>query len=160
MLIKTTYYVDGDITDLDIEMLINDGIKGLILDLDSTVMAPKAGSLTDEASAWLERARAHFQMLILSNNKEQEYLDLAQTILAMPVIGCAAKPSPAGFKKSLTLLNLSACEAAVVGDRALTDILGGNMSNIKTVLVRPLKSIVEPGWKTYVRNLERSLVRR
>lgn len=46
MLIRPTYYIDGDITDLDQEMLLEAGIKGLILDLDSTLMAPKTGHWT------------------------------------------------------------------------------------------------------------------
>mgnify|MGYP001264265804 CR=1 FL=1 len=66
MLLRPTYYLDDDLTSLDVDMLLKDGIKGLILDLDSTLMAPKTGSLTEEASAWLEQARSSLKIVILS----------------------------------------------------------------------------------------------
>ena len=39
MFLKPDYLIDGDITDIDLDRLAADGIKGLILDLDSTIMA-------------------------------------------------------------------------------------------------------------------------
>jgi HAD superfamily phosphatase (TIGR01668 family) len=160
MLIRPTYYIDGDITDLDQEMLTEAGIKGLILDLDSTLMAPKTGSLDAEADRWLTRARGAFKMVILSNNKRHEYLEAVEKKLDLFIIGHAAKPFASGFEKALEHLNLTKEEVAAVGDRALTDILGGQLFNIRTILVMPLKSIKEPAWKTCLRDIERSLARR
>ncbi len=160
MLLRPTYYLDDDLTSLDVDMLLKDGIKGLILDLDSTLMAPKTGSLTEEASAWLERARSSLKIVILSNNKRLDYLAEVEKKLDLYVIGRAAKPFQPGFEKALSHLNLSKEEVAAVGDRALTDILGGQLFNIRTILVMPLKSIKESPIKTCVRNLERGLARR
>lgn len=160
MLIRPTYYIDGDITDLDQEMLLEAGIKGLILDLDSTLMAPKTGSLDAEADRWLARAREAFKIVILSNNKRRDYLDAVEKKLDLFIIGHAAKPWASGFEKALEHLNLTKEEVAAVGDRALTDILGGQLFNIRTILVMPLKSIEEPALKTCLRNIERSLARR
>jgi len=160
MLITATYYIDGDITDLDVERLAGDGVKGLILDLDSTLMAPKAGSITDATSHWLDQARSRFKMIILSNNKRPDYLEGVENLLGIEIIGHAAKPFRQGFTRALERLEMPADAVAVVGDRALTDILGGNLSNMRTVLVMPHKSIVESSWKTCLRNLERSLIRR
>jgi predicted HAD superfamily phosphohydrolase YqeG len=55
--------------------------------------------------------------------------------------------------------NLQANQIAVVGDRPLTDIWGGQRSGMKTVLVRILKSQKEPRWKTSIRNMERLFIR-
>lgn len=160
MLLRPTYYIDGDITSLDVSMLVKDGIKGLMMDLDSTLMAPKAGALTDEANSWLEEARNKLDIVILSNNKRKDYLEDVEKLLGIYVIGHAAKPFKSGFEKALSHLKLSKDEVAVVGDRALTDILGGQLFDIRTILVMPLKSIKEPSLKTCVRNIERSLARR
>lgn len=160
MFLRPTYYIDGDITSLKIDMLVQDGIKGLILDLDSTLMAPKAGSLTDDASAWLEEARSSLKLVILSNNKRKDYLEEVEKKLDLLVIGHAAKPSRSGFEKALNHLNLSKEEVAACGDRALTDILGGQLFDIRTILVMPLKSIKESPLKTFARDMERSLARR
>lgn len=161
MIIKATYITDGDITTLSIDELRESGVKGLILDLDSTIMVSKSGEITQDVRAWLDAAHKAFDgaIVVLSNNKREEYMRQAQGVLNIRVIGHGKKPFAKGFLKALETLNLTEGEVAVVGDRALTDILGGNMNGLKTVLVWPLKSISEPGWKTFVRNLERALVR-
>lgn len=160
MFLKPTYSSPGDITTLDIEQLSDDGVKGLILDLDSTLMAPKTGTITTELEVWLDQARNRFKMVVLTNNKRDDYISNARTVLDMEVIGYAAKPWRPGFRRALAVLELPPDEVAVVGDRPLTDIWGGAMSDMRTVLVRPLSTIVEPSWKTFFRNLEHVFIRR
>lgn len=158
--IKPTYNIDGDVTDIIIETLIKDGVKGLIFDLDSTLIESKTAHLTDEVGVWLLNARPHFKMVILSNNKNPGYLEKVKNVLGMPVIGYAKKPSRRGFRQAMALLDLTPAEVAVIGDRPLTDILGGKRSGAKTVLVKILRTIKEPSWKTSIRNLERRLIAR
>lgn len=156
---RPTYVINGDVTDIDLDILFKDGIRGLIFDLDSTLIAPKAGVLTDEVSEWLSICRSRFQVVVVSNNKRSEYLEKVKEELKMPVIGFAYKPSRRGFYEALRLIDLEAAQVAVVGDRPLTDVWGGLRSGMRTVLVRPLKTIVEPRWKTYLREMERILIR-
>jgi hypothetical protein len=99
-------------------------------------------------------------MVVLTNNKREAYILNARDVLSMPVIGYAAKPWRPGFRKALEALNLPPAEVAVVGDRPLTDIWGGVLSDMRTVLVRPLSCIVEPSIKTFFRNLEHVFIRR
>lgn len=160
MFLKPTYSVPGDISRLDIEQLYADGIRGLIIDLDSTLMAPKSGVIDPVTQEWIARARGRFQMVVLTNNKRESYITNAGKVLDMPVIGWAAKPWKAGFRKALDALNMPPGEVAVVGDRPLTDIWGGELSDMRTVLVRPLACIVEPSIKTFFRNLEHVFIRR
>ncbi|HEY9788709.1 MAG TPA: YqeG family HAD IIIA-type phosphatase [Candidatus Obscuribacterales bacterium] len=157
---KPTYNIDGDVTDIDIKVLENAGVKGIIFDLDSTLIASKSGELTQEVADWLEKARHKFRMVVVSNNKRHEYLEKVREVLAMPVIGFAWKPSRKAFCHALNMLGLKAEETVVVGDRPLTDIWGGQRCGMRTVLVRPLKTIVEPSWKTFFRELERVLIQK
>ncbi len=159
MFLKPDYLIEGDITDIDIEMLAQAGIKGLILDLDSTLVEPHSAKLTPEASAWLERACQRFAVAIASNNKNEVYLDQIRNILTIPVVGRAAKPSRKAFHKLMTDFHLEAHQVAVIGDRPLTDIWGGYRAGMKTVLVQILKSQKEPRWKTQIRNLERVFIK-
>lgn len=158
--IKPTYNIDGDVTDINIDALVTDGIKGLVFDLDSTLIESKTAQLTDEVNAWLVKAKPHFKMVILSNNKNPVYLEKVKTVLDMPVIGYARKPSRRGFRQAMEMLKLPPEQVAVIGDRPLTDILGGKRSGAKTVLVKILRTIKEPSWKTSIRNLERRLIGR
>jgi len=160
VIFRPDYFIDGDITDIDLDRLEKDGLRGLILDLDSTLMAPRAGMLTPEAEQWLNKARLQFKVAVVSNNHRDAYLKNIARDLDMTVIGNAFKPCRKSFFIVLNEFQLQASEVAVVGDRPLTDVWGGQRAGMKTVLVRPLKTIVEPSWKTSIRNLERLLARR
>lgn len=159
MFLRPTYLIDGDITDIDLDQLKKDGLKGIILDLDSTLIAPKAGALTEEAAAWLNRARAHFKLAVVSNNRKADYVEKVATLLAIPVIGEAGKPSRRALRKALKLLDVKAEEAVLIGDRPLTDVLGGNRAGMKTILVEPLKTMKEACLIRILRKIERWLIR-
>lgn len=159
MFLKPDYLINGDITDIDLEELERAGIKGLILDLDSTLMAPKSAFISDQAAAWLDRARKKFQVAVASNNKNEVYLDKVRAILNIRIIGKAKKPSRKAFNRLLEEFALTPQQIAVVGDRPLTDIWGGRRAGMKTILVGTLRTMNEPMWKTRVRNLERVFIR-
>jgi HAD superfamily phosphatase (TIGR01668 family) len=159
MLLRPTYLIDGDITDIDLDRLAADGVRGLILDLDSTVVAPHSGVLTDAVSSWLVQARSMFKLAIVSNNKRAPYLEQVRSLLDMPTIGRAAKPRRGGFRQALEIMQLKPSEVAVVGDRPLTDVWGGQRAGMRTVLVWPLKTMTEPDWIIFFRKLERLVIR-
>lgn len=157
--LKPTYLIDGDVTDIDLNKLAADGIKGIIFDLDSTLVAPHSGKIEDDAAAWLEKARTDFKLAVVSNNQNDPYLNQVREILKMPVHGKAAKPSAKLFLHVLEEFQLQAKEVAVVGDRPLTDVWGGQRAGMKTVLVWPLKTMNEPSWIMLFRKLERCFIR-
>jgi uncharacterized protein len=159
MFLRPTYLIDGDITDINLDQLKKDGLKGIILDLDSTLIAPKAGALTVEAAEWLTRARAQFKIAVVSNNTRADYVQKVATLLAMPVIGEAGKPRRSGLRKALQMLDLKAEEAVLVGDRPLTDVLGGQRAGMKTILVEPLKTMKELPIIRILRKIERWCIR-
>lgn len=160
VLLRPTYVINGDVTDIDLKQLQADGVKGLIFDLDSTLLAPHSGKLTVEVGRWLEFARAHFKVAIVSNNKRMQYMEEVKVLLDMPItIGHAAKPRRKAFMDVLKVFELEPHEVAVIGDRPLTDVLGGQRAGMKTVLVWPLKSQVEPQWVKMMRKLERYVIK-
>lgn len=159
MMLRPTYVVDGDVTDIDLDQLQREGVRGLIFDLDSTLMAPHAGMLTSEVAGWLERARTMFKVAIVSNNKKSPYVEAVKALMDMPVIGMAAKPSTKAFFEVLDLFQLTPGEVAVIGDRPLTDVWGGQRAGMKTILVWPLKSMNEPEWIRMIRRMERIFIR-
>ena len=159
MILRPTYLIDGDVTEVDLDRLQADGIKGIIFDLDSTLLAPRSGVLTHAVAEWLDRARQRFRVAVVSNNKRQTYIDQVKLLLDMPLIAYAAKPSRRGFRQALQIMQLEPSQVAVIGDRPLTDVWGGQRSGMKTVLVWPLRSIVEPSWITFFRKLERLVIK-
>lgn len=157
--LRPTYLIDGDVTDIDLDTLAKDGIKGIIFDLDSTIMAPRAGKITAETATWLELARSRFKLAVVSNNKSDPYIKQVQEHLNMTVLGRAAKPSAKLFLQVLEMFQLRADEVVVVGDRPLTDVWGGQRAGMKTILVLPLKSQHEASWILFFRKLERCFIK-
>lgn len=160
VILRPTYLINGDVTDIDLHQLKSDGIKALIFDLDSTLLAPHSGKITPEVAEWLKEAREMFEVAIVSNNKRAKYIDQVRELLQMPIIGHAAKPRRWAFFEILKGFNkITPSEVAVIGDRPLTDVLGGQRAGMKTVLVWPLKSMSEPKWVTMMRKLERYVIK-
>lgn len=158
MFLKPSLIVQ-DITTIDLARLKSNGIKGFIFDLDNTIMAPHTGTLEDRIETWLVLLQAEgFKCLVLSNNKQAEYCQLAEKVLNIPVISHAAKPRRAAFRKALEMIGLSAREVAMVGDRPLTDIWVGQRMGAFTILVDPLIKHQERRLYKFLRGLERLFV--
>lgn len=159
MIFQPTYLIDGDITDINLDLLARDGIKGLIFDLDSTLVAPHSAMLTDDVRTWLTAARGRFKTAVVSNNQRDHYMETVRKLLDMHCIGCARKPSTQAFKEVLRMFGLPPHEVAVIGDRPLTDVWGGQRAGMKTILVFPLKTMNEPSWVRAIRRLERVFIK-
>jgi HAD superfamily phosphatase (TIGR01668 family) len=150
-----------DITTMDLQALKAQGIKGFIFDLDNTIMAPHSGALEERIESWLTILQAEgFKCLVLSNNKRAEYCQHAEKVLNIPVISHAAKPRRGKFREALQLLNLTATEVAMVGDRPLTDIWVGQRMGAYTILVDPLIKHSEKVYIKVLRRMERLFVHR
>jgi hypothetical protein len=158
MLVKPSLVV-SNITDIEVVWLQTHGIEGIIFDLDNTIMAPNSGKLDDAVRAWLDTLQqAGLRCVVVSNNPHQVYLKSAQTVLNFPVLGNAAKPRRKWLRHGLKLLGLHASQVVVIGDRPLTDILGGQRLGAHTILVDPLTKATEHAIVRSLRRLERLFV--
>ncbi len=59
--LKPTYIVER-VTDIDLQELKMIISKGLIFDLDNTLMPPKSCHLPEDIAEWLEKAKVDFQL--------------------------------------------------------------------------------------------------
>ena len=128
------------VLDIDLESLRFGGVKGLLLDLDDTLVPADSSEPAAEILAWLERTRQMFELHIVSNNRDRRRVELLATRLGIPGIHRARKPFDRGFRQALERLGLLPSEVAIVGDQLFTDVLGGRWLGSHTVWVRPLSS--------------------
>jgi len=130
-------YLDG-IKQITIEILKKYKIKGLILDIDNTLIDYNK-NLVEGASEWCEDLKGQgIKMCILSNTNKEEKVKSVANILNLEYIFFAHKPNKKGFKKARNILSLSSENIAVVGDQIFTDVLGGNRSKMFTILTKPI----------------------
>lgn len=120
------------------EKLQQQGIKGIITDLDNTLVEWDRADATDELVAWFEMMReAGIKIIIASNNNEQRVRHFAEPH-GIPFIHRAKKPLGSAYYAALVQLRLRRHEVAMVGDQLLTDVLGAKRQKLYTFLVRPV----------------------
>lgn len=141
--------------DINLEQLKAQGIKGIITDLDNTLVGAKDPLATPQLTAWLEEVkRQGLKVVIVSNNGELRVSTFAAP-LDIEFVHAARKPSQRPFLKAMALMQLTPEQTAVIGDQMMTDVLGGNRMKMFTILVDPI-AIQDEGWTTRInRRLER-----
>ena len=147
------------VLELDLNALQNIGIRGVIFDLDNTLVEWKQETLNPEVIALIERFKQNgFKMCILSNALEHRVEAVAH-ILDIPYVSRAVKPRKSPFRKALEIMGTAPEETAVIGDQLFTDILGGNRMELYTIWTPPLSATEFLSTKA-VRKLERMVIKR
>lgn len=157
MFLKPDYNLKN-VYEINFEELKQQGIKCLMFDLDSTVMVSKSATFLPETLEWFNRFLNEFEVAIISNNKNDEYIANANKLAPCKVIGRANKPSPKIMGEYLNSINVTPSKAVMIGDRPLTDILAGKLLGCKTILVGSINPTENLPTK-FVRALERSVIK-
>ena len=128
----------NSIFDITPEYLKSKGIRGIITDLDNTLVEWDRPHSTEELVAWLKlHSDAGIKVIIASNNNEQRVKAFAEPI-GLPYIFRAKKPLGKAYKNAMAQLNLKNSEVIMVGDQLLTDVFGAKRHKIYSFLVRPV----------------------
>jgi HAD superfamily phosphatase (TIGR01668 family) len=142
------------VEDISTEMLAGWGVRGVVLDLDNTIVPWNTSDVSPAVRDWVRRlAVARIGVCVLTNNYTRRASSVAE-LLGIPIIKAAFKPSPVAFRSALRRMSIDAEEGAVVGDQLYTDVLGGKLVGMRAVLVSPL-STREFFTTKFVRWLER-----
>ena len=142
------------------EELKQQGITTLLLDLDNTIVRRDIDKFTPEIKAWLIGMRQKgFKLCIVSNNGSARVSALADP-LQIPWVVRALKPLRRAFIKGIRLVEAAPEETAMVGDQIFTDILGGNMMGMFTILVKPMPGKEFLGTRLINRPLEKIILKR
>ncbi len=151
-------YLDS-IFEIDTGYLKSLGIKGIITDMDNTLVSWSDRNVYPRLSEWFAGLKKEgFKLFIVSNNSRDRGGKLAHD-LDIPAIWYAIKPRRGAFRKAITTMDLAPHEVAVVGDQVFTDVLGGNRLGLHTILVTPI-SEKEFFWTKLTRMFERVVISR
>ncbi|MEK5039036.1 YqeG family HAD IIIA-type phosphatase [Sporosarcina sp. FSL K6-3457] len=120
------------------EKLVARGVKGIITDLDNTLVEWDRPHATAEIIDWVTSMRdVGIQVMIVSNNNNVRVKAFCDP-LGIPFICEARKPLKKSFNKALTTMGIQKEQAVFIGDQMMTDILGGNRAGLHTILVVPV----------------------
>ena len=145
------------VRDIDLDALKRRGIDTLLIDLDNTLLPRDSSVVPPEIVEWAaELARKGFTVCLVSNNWHERVNEVAEQ-LGFSLVAKAIKPLPFAFLRALKKVGSTRKRSAIVGDQMFTDVLGGKLLGIKTVLVLPLSQSDLPHTLA-LRQLERLLL--
>lgn len=146
------------IFELDLDNLMKKGIKGIVFDIDNTLVPYDVVHPTQEILEFFKQIQAKGFKICLVSNNTRERVVLFNEGLKIPAIHRANKPLTGKLKIAMKLLGTTKDTTVIVGDQVFTDVYGGNRAGLKTVLVAPVSDKDE--WITKVkRGLERRVIR-
>ena len=127
------------VSEISLEYLKGNNIKGLILDVDNTLI-DYYKNISEDTINWASNLKQNgIKMCILSNSNKQEKVKEVAGKLGLEYTYFGMKPLKRGFKKAKKMLSLKNSEIAVVGDQLFTDVLGANRMRMYSILVEPIK---------------------
>jgi uncharacterized protein len=140
MLLEPTISMEDSILNLSPTILQERGIKGLILDVDDTLVSSRVANVSPEVIQWMQSIKAVVKVTLVSNNLKRSRIRRIASILEVPYYFGASKPSRRKLRLAAKRMNLPPQQVAMVGDRLFTDVLAGNRLGMLTILVAPMEA--------------------
>lgn len=128
-----------NVLDISIALLQKENIKGLLIDVDNTLLYLDK-TLLKGVEEWVENMKKNgIKICILSNTNQKDKVEKLGKQLQIPYVYFAKKPFKSGFKKGAKILELPCQQIAVVGDQITTDVWGANRMKMFSILTKPLE---------------------
>ena len=128
---------------VDYEKEYAGGIRGLIFDIDNTLVPHGASADENAVRLFEELHRIGFRTLFLSNNDEARVRPFAEACGAVYLCD-AHKPSKKAAKAALETLGTGKEDTLLIGDQLLTDRLTASRYGIPCVIVKPISKKEPP----------------
>ena len=156
-ILRPKVYVDS-ICNIDLNKLIKTKkIKGIIVDLDNTLIAWGEKEVSQKNIDWVNEAKKlGLKICIVSNTNSKRVAEFAK-IFDVPYHSKYFKPFSIAFNNGLKILDTKKSETVVIGDQIFTDIWGGNRLKLLTILVTPIVKKDSVGTFLH-RNLEKIII--
>ncbi len=151
---------------IDFDRLYQDGYRGLIFDIDNTLVTHGAPANEKAMALFAHLKELGFDCCLLSNNKEPR-VKMFNDSVHVKYIYDAHKPSALNYEKAMEIMHTDRTNTVFIGDQIFTDIWGAKKAGIRTIMVkkiywkeeiqivlkRRLEAIVLLGYRSYVRKL-------
>ncbi len=137
-LLQPDLVLGGNILQLTPAILEQYQLRGLVLDIDDTIIPVKTAAAQPELLEWLAEIRQVAKLWLVTNNLNRQRIEAIATSLDIPYFLSAAKPSRKKLRQAVDDMNLPYSAVAMVGDRLFTDVLAGNRLGVFTILVDPI----------------------
>ena len=123
--------------DINFEKLYQDGMRGLIFDIDNTLVPHGAPADARAKELFARLKKIGFSCCLLSNNSECR-VNLFNKDICVHAIFNAHKPSRINYIKAMELMGTNLKNTVFIGDQLFTDVYGAKRTGMANILVRPI----------------------
>lgn len=128
----------NSIFDVEYDKLLEEGYKGLMYDIDNTLVPFDVEHPTEEIIKLFERLQKKgFKLCLVSNNSKARVTRFNEKLKVFAVPK-ALKPFRRSLLKAMKLMGTTTHNSVFIGDQMFTDVWGGNRVGVKTILVKPI----------------------
>lgn len=122
---------------INYKRLYGQGYRGLIFDIDNTLVEHGAPADYRAIQLMKELKRIGFQICLLSNNRE-ERVKLFNKDVHVNYIFKARKPNAKNYRKAMEVMGTNVKNTVFIGDQLFTDVYGANLTGLKSFFVKPI----------------------
>ena len=122
---------------VDYRALYEQGFRGIIFDIDNTLVAPNAPSDERARKLFGDLRDMGFATVILSNNTGRRARVFAEEV-GSDVVPGAHKPLPGKYREAMRVMGTVESSTVCIGDQIFTDIFGAGNAHITSILTDPL----------------------
>lgn len=125
------------IDDIDFEMYYKNGIRGIISDIDNTLV-PHGAPADEHIIEVFEKIHSlGIKTCLISNNQEPRVTPFAEKVNSEYICN-AHKPSTKNYIKAMKIMETDKDSTLFIGDQIFTDIWGANRAGIQTVMLEKI----------------------
>ena len=151
-------YMFDTVYDIPLNLFSDNGIEGLFLDIDNTLVPYEIATPTEENLAWFKKLQDMGIKLFFVSNNHAERVELYANGLDIPYEYDAGKPFVKKYRELAREHNLELSKCACVGDQIFTDVWAADILGIKSFLVLPIKDVTTK-FNKFKRFMEKPFVR-
>lgn len=122
---------------IDFEKLYEEGYRGLIFDIDNTLV-PHGAPADARAIALFDRLKKiGFKCCLISNNQEPR-VKMFNEPIQVDYVYNAHKPLTKNYRKAMEIMGTDETNSVFIGDQLFTDVWGAKRTGISNILVKPI----------------------
>jgi len=131
-------YIYNSIYDIPVELFEMRGIRGVIFDIDNTLVPYDVIAPTQRVTKWLQGLLdAKIKIAFVSNNSRDRVERFARDVQSF-CFHKSHKPSPRTIIKAIGIMGLERRSVAMIGDQIFTDVLAAKRAGIISIMVKPI----------------------
>ncbi len=122
---------------IDYEQLYEKGFRGLIFDIDNTLVPHGAPADNRAVNLFGRLKEIGYRCCLISNNQEPR-VKMFNEKIKVDYVYNAHKPSTKNYKKAMEIMGTYTDNTLFIGDQLFTDVWGAKRAGIGNILVKPI----------------------